>query len=1260
MAHVSPHDSHSTSTPPPSPPLTASGRRHAPKQSPATARPNSAPQTDIQPIHSADSTSGRRRSHERRSRHSTSESSPRGAPDAASFAATAAAAAAAAASYTSHELAIAYSMVTSDSQQEEQQDGPEVNAGAQEEQQRRRRQLELSAKHQDPAAETAAAAASAYAPRPEHSHARYPSESHDYRRLREHQKPYQDEQVDSLQGSAESPPHAGYARQDGGEYRTDARGQQPGQEGGQQGYGSNVQSGPGGRSDSGRNGAHHPRIRSAPHSFPSQQQPHPQQHASVSHHPNALNRYPFSIPSISAKLDQPHPEDGSDALSTLWKKTAPLQEPYFRTRHTIASQHTLSTLGGVLFSLDEVPTEFNQDMYIAMRNRIFELEAKAVNYSPFSHSRKRSIDRSDLDEYPVRYGYGTDNPHYSKRASHGDSSRSSRGHGHPFDDQHPSPVHRPSSSYPSWYTPEVYTNASRYPPQQSRHDVEYNSGSRSSRPPQYELDSNPSSRPASPQPAGHHQQVLPPMRTGHTPPPSGAQGRLNPQPHSYHPPTHTLDPHQPQVRHEEHPPHPNSPSGHYAVGEHAQPHPAPNHARAQAGHGPPPHLPQQPPHPQPSPHHLPHAHAHHSQQPQQPEGAQGYPPLHHRRQPHPQPAHGPAAGTQSHTSPMNTAGSEQPMSVHQQRHRAQQQAQSAHSRSYHLHKHMRMIDQQRAAQLAAQQQHEKQKQAQQQKQQQQQQPGGQAFKPIQRHYQPHQQMYPVHNQPIAIKPHPQPPQSQQAHQQQRQQQALRPNPFQPQQRTMQQQQQQQQQQHQLLQRYHQQRQLQQKQHQLRQLQLLRSRSSAAPYPTQKNSHYAVAASPGSHSPTPPRVFGPQVDRPIKKSTRPLECSNCMALDSVTWKPKVDGVSAEGHSSSGSTASAGDEDASARSKILCPTCTVYLQTHGKPRPVGPFRANFLKKIHTRFKRELQEVRFQGWQDAQVLEIEDRMSEREFQMVFNGLDESDASQITSGQVSACGSPAPSPGSASESAPTAAGMAVAASGAASDATVQGAKESGDAASSTEEAKRNDSIVIKIEDDDDDAQALARKIAKPENIEVRTFQSEASVGELFGHRWRTEPVVGYTLVHFGGSDRTRMVPMNPTVPSLTITFNRSEQSITFAFRVLVNGLCLLSSGGGPPALHMPEMADEDESEEEGDEVVVVPDNDKEDQPSPSPPPPMGPTTTDSGAGESATSSLALTAAPSKGGEVAHASEAVDTEGRASGETPAASTVHNDADLDT
>ncbi|KAF9291715.1 hypothetical protein BGZ68_002739 [Mortierella alpina] len=382
----------------------------------------------------------------------------------------------------------------------------------------------------------------------------------------------------------------------------------------------------------------------------------------------------------------------------------------------------------------------------------------------------------------------------------------------------------------------------------------------------------------------------------------------------------------------------------------------------------------------------------------------------------------------------------------------------------------------------------------------------------------------------------------------------------------------------------------------------------------------------------------------------------MALDSVTWKPKVDVASTDDPSSRGSTASANGEDASVRNTILCPPCTVYLQTHGKPRPVGPFRANFLKKIHTRFKRELQEVRFQGWQDAQVLEIEDRMSEREFQMVFNGLDESDALQITSGQASASGSPAPVSSSASESASTAVDTAVAASGAASDAVEQEPKELRDTLSPSGEAKKDENIVIKIEDDDEDAHALTRKALKPENIEVRTFQSEASVGELFGHRWRTEPVVGYTLVHFGGSDRTRMVPMNPTVPSLTITFNRPELSITFAFRVLVNGLCLLSSGGGPPALHMPEMADDDESEDDEEDIVVVPDNDKEDEPSPSPPPPpSGQAVTDSGA---AASSPALTTAPSKGGESVNAGQAVDADVHVSIEASAASNL-NDANPD-
>ncbi|KAG0306130.1 hypothetical protein BGZ97_000856 [Linnemannia gamsii] len=146
-------------------------------------------------------------------------------------------------------------------------------------------------------------------------------------------------------------------------------------------------------------------------------------------------------------------------------KTTPIQEPYFQTRHTIASQHTLSTLGGILFSLDEVPTEFNQDMYIAMRNRIFELEAKSVNYSPFSHSRKRSFERNGLDDYPDRYAYGydLDAGHYSKRPAHRYLS-----HGHPDQGPPPQTPYRQSTSHPSWYTPEVYSARPRYPPHHGR------------------------------------------------------------------------------------------------------------------------------------------------------------------------------------------------------------------------------------------------------------------------------------------------------------------------------------------------------------------------------------------------------------------------------------------------------------------------------------------------------------------------------------------------------------------------------------------------------------------------------------------------------------------------------------------------------------------------------------------------------------------------------------------------------------------------
>ncbi|KAF9279903.1 hypothetical protein BGZ68_007631, partial [Mortierella alpina] len=172
MAHISPHDSHSTSTPPPSPPLTGSRRGRVPKQFPATAQSNpseereharleSGPQTYSQPIHAADCPSAYGWSQERRSRHSTSESSPRGTPDAVVAAATDAAAATAAVSYTSHEMAIAYSMVTSDSQHEEQDEKQveqveqrkqreQREQREQEEQRQQRQQLQYqNAKHRD-------------------------------------------------------------------------------------------------------------------------------------------------------------------------------------------------------------------------------------------------------------------------------------------------------------------------------------------------------------------------------------------------------------------------------------------------------------------------------------------------------------------------------------------------------------------------------------------------------------------------------------------------------------------------------------------------------------------------------------------------------------------------------------------------------------------------------------------------------------------------------------------------------------------------------------------------------------------------------------------------------------------------------------------------------------------------------------------------------------------------------------------------------
>lgn len=247
---------------------------------------------------------------------------------------------------------------------------------------------------------------------------------------------------------------------------------------------------------------------------------------------------------------------------------------------------------------------------------------------------------------------------------------------------------------------------------------------------------------------------------------------------------------------------------------------------------------------------------------------------------------------------------------------------------------------------------------------------------------------------------------------------------------------------------------------------------------------------------------------------------------------------------------------------------------------------------------------------MLEIEDRMDESEFQMVFNGLDEGDVSQSRSRQSTV-----------SEQSLRTGVTSTTPSDQAS--TVVPATTAPLKMNTEIDPKEVDGIVIKIEDDDESPAAFSK--LKPDEVDVRTFQSEASVGELFGHRWRTEPVVGYTLVHFGGSDRTRMVPMNPTVPSLSkfqrllvlivcskvlltplmlnifpcsikwitaVKFSRKSESVTFAFRVLVNGLCLLASGGGPPALHMPEMADDDESEEE-EEIVVVPDDTSASSPS-------------------------------------------------------------------
>ncbi|KAF9931722.1 hypothetical protein BGZ65_004752 [Modicella reniformis] len=343
---------------------------------------------------------------------------------------------------------------------------------------------------------------------------------------------------------------------------------------------------------------------------------------------------------------------------------------------------------------------------------------------------------------------------------------------------------------------------------------------------------------------------------------------------------------------------------------------------------------------------------------------------------------------------VSATAQEQRQSFHQRRHRAQQQAQSDYSRSYHLQKHWRILDQQRAAQMAQQQQHQ-------------------------------------HRQGSRIQ-----------------------------------------------------------------------RPTASEDPS----------------------CGDKIGcSPRKKSQRPSECSNCMVLEVFgSVLPSTAALSA------------------ANGKLLCPAC-LYQQGNGKARPIPPFRVNFLKKIYCRLKRELQEVRFHGWQDAQTLEIEDRMTEKDFRSVFyTGVEEGLVmKESPSGrQTSILATSPPLPVLASGN---------------SSATIS-----------------DGPIVIKVEDDDETPSKFSDQLSANE---VRVFSSESSVDDLFGHQL---PMVGYTAVYFGGSDRTRMVPMNPTVSSLNVTFNRVSGSVTFTFRVLVNGLCLQPSVGGPPALHMPEIVEDEESEED------------------------------------------------------------------------------------
>ncbi|KAI7816245.1 hypothetical protein BC939DRAFT_55058 [Gamsiella multidivaricata] len=467
-----------------------------------------------------------------------------------------------------------------------------------------------------------------------------------------------------------------------------------------------------------------------------------------------------------AKVNESRPNrDGTDALSSLLKRTIPLQEPYFLTRHAITSQHTLSTMGGVLFSLDEDPKEFNQDMYVAMRNRIFELEAKTVNYAPFNRSRKR--------------------PHHHLQTPPAQASRPIA-----MDGVH---VNRSTHSCPSWCAPETYM---------------------------YEL---------------HHDFP--------------SRGR--------------------------------------------------------------------------------------------------------------------------------------------------------YSRAVN-----REWDQQRTSKIKHQ---EKQ----------------QLIQRYQLHFD-----------------------------------------------------------------YQKQRELCQPQHQ----HLQKTTGQFSP-------SWAVIESPLS-SPQETTTSEPHVTRMISRSIAesPKGTNAALASTSSARFTLGDGPNLPTGASSVSNG-----------EVLCSACIQYMQSYGKSRPVPPFRLNFMRKVHCRFKKELLQLRFQGWQDTQILEIDDRMTEREFRtLFFAGMEE--------------------------------GLAITSS-------AQSGEPSSPKLSSNSILEQNGaSVATNIQDDDDDDDRTFDSLSTDE---LRTFTSEASLGDLFGHRWKMEPIVGYTLVHFGGSDRTRMVPMNPTVSSLSMRFFRYVHSEAGIGEIFIQSPC-------------------------------------------------------------------------------------------------------------